>query len=300
MESSSTCPSSFQPDELISPTWRPCWGFSTQILSSRITPLEKQLETFCGGSISSTTPKSLGASLVHASLWTETLSQMPAWASGSAGKWHAWCLIPGWKGEGWDIRWAEAVGFKLLVCTLITISTPGECFKVFGDNWGVVEGWWKGRSWNKETHYIFRQIHDLSNTHQCTFITCYVPSKANLADEPSRGIYPPTSLLLPAIHIPKSLQPFIVNYNREYLPCECTLKAHGNPPKPFPKPKKDNTQYNPDNKLYLFDNSEWFKPKKPSNQLRPMAGVTPGSTQADPDPYPSKPLTLGGVKGFEG
>ena len=73
-----------------------------------------------------------------------------------AGRWHAWCLVKGWKREGWDIGWAEAVGFEFLVCTLITVSTPGEYFKVFGDNWGVVEGWWKGRSQNTETNRIFK------------------------------------------------------------------------------------------------------------------------------------------------
>ena len=50
-----------------------------------------------------------------------------------AGRWHAWQLIPGWKGDGWDIGWAEAVGFELLVRTLITASKPGEHFKIFAE-----------------------------------------------------------------------------------------------------------------------------------------------------------------------
>ena len=76
--------SSFQPDMCISPAWRPCWGLSQQILSCLITPLETQPKTYPGGSKFSTTPKSLGASLVHASLWTKVCSQMLVQESESA------------------------------------------------------------------------------------------------------------------------------------------------------------------------------------------------------------------------
>ena len=33
--------------------------------------------------------------------------------------------------------------------------------KVFGDNRGVVKGWWKGRSQNRPTNDIFRHIHSI-------------------------------------------------------------------------------------------------------------------------------------------
>ena len=66
-------------------------------------------------------------------------------------KWHAWRLVPGWKADGRDIGWAEAVGFELLARALCSVSQPGQFFRVFGDNRGVVEGWWKGRSRNWET-----------------------------------------------------------------------------------------------------------------------------------------------------
>jgi hypothetical protein len=175
-----------------------------------------------------------------------------------AGRWRAWRLIPGWKGEGRDIGWAEAIGFEFLVRTLITVSTSGEHLKVFGDNRGVVEGWWKGRSRNKETNYVFRRIHDISAAHQCTFITRYVPSKANPADGPSRGIYTSTSLLLPAIHIPEDLQQFIVDYDCEPLACEHHLEGCGNSAKPLPKPERDHRRRNPDIEFSPIDNSEWF------------------------------------------
>jgi len=37
-------------------------------------------------------------------------------------KWHAWHLLPGWKSDGQDIGWAEAVGFKLLSLRTFHIS----------------------------------------------------------------------------------------------------------------------------------------------------------------------------------
>lgn len=49
-------------------------------------------------------------------------------------RWRAWRLLPGWKSESRDIGWAEAIGFELLINTLMASSTPGNHFKVFGDN----------------------------------------------------------------------------------------------------------------------------------------------------------------------
>ena len=69
-------------------------------------------------------------------------------------RWRAWRLAGGWKAQGRDIQWAKAVGLKLLVIGLCTISKEGGHVKVYGDNWGVVEGWWKGSSGNIPTCYV--------------------------------------------------------------------------------------------------------------------------------------------------
>jgi hypothetical protein len=130
-------------------------------------------------------------------------------------RWRAWHLLPGWKADGRDIGWAEAVGFEFLARTLAATSQPGQHLRVFGDNKGVVEGWWKGRSRNWETNKVFRRIHDLADTHQCVFITRYVASRENPADGPSRGLYPSLARLLPAISIPVPLRQFISDPNHQ-------------------------------------------------------------------------------------
>ena len=122
-------------------------------------------------------------------------------------------VTPGWKAKGRDIGWAEAIGFKLLTRYLCSSSHPGKHFRVFGDNRGVVEGWWKGRSRNWETNKVFCRIHDLTDTYQCLFITHYVASRENPADGPFRGIYPELTHLIPAISIPKAIQQFIVDFD---------------------------------------------------------------------------------------
>ena len=128
-------------------------------------------------------------------------------------RWRAWKLIPGWKSEGRDIGWAEAVGFEFLTRFLFSESEAGTHIKAFGDNLGVVEGWWKGRSRNKQTNAVFRRIHELSRHHNCIVHSRYVPSAENPADKPSRGIYPPICFLLPLIPIPKEIAPYVVDVN---------------------------------------------------------------------------------------
>jgi hypothetical protein len=104
--------------------------------------------------------------------------------------WHAWRLLPGWQSDRRDIGWAEAIGFELLVQTLSKLGTWAQQIRIYGDNKGVIEGWWKGRSCNPETNAVFRCIHDIVEQTANTFYTQYVPSKNNPADSPSRGIYP--------------------------------------------------------------------------------------------------------------
>jgi len=129
--------------------------------------------------------------------------------------WQAWCLIPGWttlNGKR-DIGWAEAVGFELLVHSVISVGGHTRHYKLYGDNKGVVEGWWKGHSRNSAVNTVFQRIQNyLASLDAAEIIhSVYVPSAQNPADEPSCGIYQSDSLLLPPIPLHPSLIPFLVD-----------------------------------------------------------------------------------------
>jgi hypothetical protein len=155
-------------------------------------------------------------------------------------KWRAWRLLPGWKADGRDIGWAEAVGFEFVTDTLLASHPRGGHLKIYGDNRGVVEGWWKGKSRNKPTNTVFKRIHQKTSSVACTIHSRYVASKANPADGPSRGIYPPRSDLLPPIPIPFELRDLVADFDAELNATELRLHREGNMPKPVPKSLRDN------------------------------------------------------------
>jgi hypothetical protein len=155
------------------------------------------------------------------------------------GRWRAWRLLPGWRsrdGEK-DIQWAEAVGFELLVLSLTGSSAAGTHLRVFGDNQGVVEGWWNFRSRNTAVNNVFKRV--LNHLERSGFAECvhtsYVCSGDNPADAPSRGQYPDRSQLLPFFPIPSQLQHFIVDATEPLMPTEQQLLRNGCAPVPSPK-----------------------------------------------------------------
>ena len=118
-------------------------------------------------------------------------------------KWTAWHLISGWQtldGQR-DIGWAEVITFECLVRYLTNNEQQEQHFVIYGDNRGVIEGWWNGRSHNREINEVFKRLHEFSDQgkSESSFHTAYVGSKFNPADVPSRGIYPLESLLLQPI-----------------------------------------------------------------------------------------------------
>ena len=45
---------------------------------------------------------------------------------------------------------------ELLVQSVIEGAGPGTRFKIYGDNRGVVEGWWSSRSRNIQVNKVFK------------------------------------------------------------------------------------------------------------------------------------------------
>lgn len=149
--------------------------------------------------------------------------------------WRAWRLIPGWQtldGKR-DIAWAEAVGFELLTLSVTRGCGVHEHYRLWGDNQGVVEGWWNHRSRNGPVNEVFKHIlaylDDLGAV-ECIH-TAYVASASNPADGPSRGIYPSASLLLPPVPLPAGLERFLVDATSPPTPLELRLRCEGKYPK---------------------------------------------------------------------
>lgn len=146
-------------------------------------------------------------------------------------RWRAWILDESWKTDGRDISWAEAVGFELLAHAVARIHPNIKHFRIYGDNQGVVEGWWNRRSRNPATNDVFRRIHILEAELGIRFYTRYVPSALNPADDPSRGVYPPRNLLLPPTHADRSISHLIHDFDLpSHIPSSMdTWRTHNQP-----------------------------------------------------------------------
>jgi hypothetical protein len=161
-------------------------------------------------------------------------------------RWRAWRLVPGWQSlDGQrDIGWAEAIAFECLVRSLIENGKESRHFITYGDNKGIVEGWWNGRSRNQAVNGVFRRLHTIiaNNPSQHSFHTSYVRSRDNPADAPSRGIYPPAHLLLPPIRLPPELDRFLVDSQSPFTPTEQRLLREGRYPTAAAKRIEDSNE----------------------------------------------------------
>lgn len=156
-------------------------------------------------------------------------------------RWRAWKLLPGWNTDKRDIGWAEAVGFELLARAVVRLNPERHRethFEVYGDNQGVVEGWKRGRSRNPRVNEVFKRIAKFLRDANVVIHARYVRSEKNPADGPSRGIYPPKSLLLPPLDTPHELEHLLTDYD---CPANDHRLANGQPQpalQTLPKPER--------------------------------------------------------------
>lgn len=180
-------------------------------------------------------------------------------------RWRAWRLITGWQtlNGAKDIGWAEAVGFELLIYTICTLDSSNRCFKLYGDNIGVVEGWWNRRSRNSAVNSVFKRIHSFLDgcDRAESIFTAYVPTDHNPADKPSRGIYPALSLLLPPCSLPRALHGLVIDYDA--VPSSSSLPASSSSPCGAGKPRlqrEDRAARQSFNKERFLDDLASFTP----------------------------------------
>lgn len=108
-------------------------------------------------------------------------------------RWMAWKLKEGWKSDGRDIGWAEIVAIELALRVLIALGYSSLHFIIHSGNQGVVGAFRAGMSRSIQQNAVLRRIFMLLNENHIWFSTTWVCSEDNTADEPSRGIFSPTS-----------------------------------------------------------------------------------------------------------
>jgi hypothetical protein len=115
-------------------------------------------------------------------------------------RWHALRLVPGWKHDGIDICWLEAVALELCFMFLVQLAFNDVHVLVQSDNKGAIGAHEKGCSPNQDINLCAHRSVAVTSGSSITPKIIYVPSADNLADAPSRG--------LPAAHL----------HARDYLP----------------------------------------------------------------------------------
>jgi hypothetical protein len=126
------------------------------------------------------------------------------------GHWLAWELLPGWKSEGRDIGWAEMVAVELAVLVLIHAQFRNCHLVLRSDNQGVVGALSGGKSRNPQQNAVLRRIVSLFREADIWLSIEWVSTDDNLADKPSRGLFPPLhNIFSPIPPLPTYLSRFL-------------------------------------------------------------------------------------------
>lgn len=127
-------------------------------------------------------------------------------------KWNTWTLRNGWKGEGRDIRWLEAIAVEFAVRTLLNLGWHDAAILIHSDNQGVIGAFRHGRSCNFQVNLAIHRVESIAMAMNVSHILTYVESERNRADKTSCGEVRPPTLCLPPIELPKELHAYISDY----------------------------------------------------------------------------------------
>ncbi|KAF5371871.1 hypothetical protein D9615_009520 [Tricholomella constricta] len=134
------------------------------------------------------------------------------------GRWLAWQLLPGWKCDGRDIGWAEMVAVDLAVRAITVSGARNSHLVIRSDNSGVVGSLAAGRSRNSQQNLILRHLVSNFQDANLWITTQWVSTSDNIADSPSRGVFPSRSLLFPC---PPALPPYLKPFIAPSVPFHC-------------------------------------------------------------------------------
>jgi hypothetical protein len=127
------------------------------------------------------------------------------------GRWAAWRLAEGWRGDGRDIGWAETIAMELAALWIAAAGISDAHVRVNSDNTGVIGALTKGRSRNPHRNSSIRRTSFVLAPINITIDAQYVTSATNLADPISRGeIGPPDARLPVVFSLPQELAHFLL------------------------------------------------------------------------------------------
>jgi hypothetical protein len=104
-------------------------------------------------------------------------------------------LNAGWQQNGHGIGWTEMVAVYMAVATLISNKLTDMSIIGFTNNAGVHGALKAGYSHRSLQNEVLREIVHVMQEKQVWLSWEWIPSKENLADEPSCGIFPPRKLI---------------------------------------------------------------------------------------------------------
>ncbi len=144
--------------------------------------------------------------------WDISVDASTDWGIGVVvnGKWDAWSLRPGWKSEGRNIGWLEALAVEFLVYILEANDLRDVTIPAHSDNQGVIGAFEKGRSRSVSINLSIQRSAVILTTRGISLSLSYIESAKNPADPISRGdLGLPEMRLKTYFQLPDELTPFI-------------------------------------------------------------------------------------------
>lgn len=91
-------------------------------------------------------------------------------------RWNLWTLCPGWKGQGRDIGWLEALTVELAVRSLFEARWKDAAVIIHSDNQGVIGAFQHSHSWNFQVNMCIHQVELIAMSSNISHTLIYTES----------------------------------------------------------------------------------------------------------------------------